>query len=61
VGSRLWRPASGLILMEAVKQTLALQPRPVAATVRRRVRAAAAAGARPQPAGRGGVSPELGG
>jgi SAM-dependent methyltransferase len=61
VGSRLWRPASGLILMEAVKQTLALQPRPVAATVRRQVRAVAAAGARPQPAGRGGVSPELGG
>ena len=47
--------------MEAVKQTLALQSRPVAAMVRRRVRVGAGAGARPQPAGRGSASPELGG
>lgn len=53
VGSRLWPPLSGLVLMEAVKQTLALQPRPERASVRRRtVRRAAAVGPRPQPAGR---------
>ena len=52
-GSRLWPPLSGLILMEAVKQTLALQPRPERASVRRRTaRRGATVGASPQPAGR---------
>lgn len=52
-GSRLWPPLSGLILMEAVKQTLALQPRPERAGVRRRTaRRGATVGASPQPAGR---------
>lgn len=52
-GSRLWPPLSGLILMEAVKQTLALQPRHERAGVRRRqVRRTATVGASPQPAGR---------
>lgn len=53
VGSRLWPPLSGLILMEAVKQTLALQPRTERVSVRRRpVRRATVVGPRPQPAGR---------
>lgn len=53
VGSRLWPPMSGLILMEAVKQSLALQPRPVRASVRRRTaRRGATVGVSPQPAGR---------
>ena len=52
-GSRLWPPFSGLILMEAVKQTLALQPRPERAGVRRRTAPrGATVGASPQPAGR---------
>jgi hypothetical protein len=52
-GSRLWPPFSGLILMEAVKQTLALQPRPERAGVRRRTaHRGATVGASPQPAGR---------
>lgn len=57
VGSRLWPAASGLVLMEAVKQTLALQPRPArAAAVRRRpARDRVPAGPRPQPAGRRGA------
>lgn len=55
-GALLWRPFSGLILMEAVKQTLALQPRPARAGLRKRaaspVRRRTPAGPRPQPAGR---------
>jgi len=52
-GSRLWPPLSGLILMEAVKQTLALQPRPEHAGVRMRpARRRAPVGVSPQPAGR---------
>jgi SAM-dependent methyltransferase len=51
-GSLLWPPLSGLVLMEAVKQTLALQPRAARAVAPRPVRRRAAAGARPQPAGR---------
>lgn len=51
-GSLLWPPLSGLVLMEAVKQSLALQPRPAMAAARRPVRQRAAAGARPQPVGR---------
>ena len=47
---------SGLVLMEAVKQTLALQPRPARAlarsTARRPARRRAPVGPRPQPAGR---------
>ena len=31
VGSRLWPGVSGLVLMEAVKQTFAVKPRPVRA------------------------------
>ena len=56
VGSLFWRPFSGLILMEAVKQTLALQPRPARAAARRATarpdRRRAPVGPRPQPAGR---------
>lgn len=56
-GSLLWRPLSGLVLMEAVKQTLALQPRPARALARsqarRPARRRAPVGPRPQPAGRG--------
>lgn len=52
LGSRLWPSVSGLILMEAVKQSLALQPRAAPAVVRRPLRRRAAVGARPQPAGR---------
>ena len=52
-GSRLWPPVSGLVLMEAVKQTLALQPRPARVAVRRRTfRRGAPVGPQPQPAGR---------
>jgi len=51
-GSLLWPPLSGLVLMEAVKQSLALQPRPARAVARRPVRQRATAGARPQPVGR---------
>ena len=55
-GSLLWPPLSGLVLMEAVKQTLALQPRPARALARsparRPARRRAPVGPRPQPAGR---------
>jgi SAM-dependent methyltransferase len=34
VGSRLWPGVSGLVLMEAVKQTFALKPKPVRARLR---------------------------
>ena len=55
-GSLLWPPLSGLVLMEAVKQTLALQPRPARAVAlspaRKPVRQRAPVGPRPQPAGR---------
>lgn len=45
MGSRLWTPMSGLILLEAVKQTYAVKPRGA------RARVAIPAGLRPQPAG----------
>jgi SAM-dependent methyltransferase len=38
VGSRLWPGVSGLVLMEAVKQTFAVKPRPVRARALRAVR-----------------------
>jgi SAM-dependent methyltransferase len=52
LGSRLWPPVSGLILMEAVKQTLTLQPLHSQALLRRPDRRRAPVGARPQPIGR---------
>lgn len=57
-GARLWPGLSGLVLMEAVKQTLALQPRPARAvlrpgTSRRPVRTGPQP--QPQPAGRAGI------
>jgi len=46
IGSRLWPQFSGLILLEAVKQTFAVKPKPVAAPVLR-----APGSLRPAPAG----------
>jgi hypothetical protein len=48
VGSRLWPAFSGLILLEAVKQTFALKP----TTARLPARARAPIGLRPAPAAR---------
>jgi SAM-dependent methyltransferase len=39
VGAKLWTPISGLILMEAVKQTFAVKPRGAVAPVLRRAKA----------------------